>query len=110
MSNKEGLYKERIEIVGELTSYQGNQVGLRHWLKKLNENKYKVVVKLVSQNPAMKETLERVIDFETVSIEFPLRDIPAQPSCNGEFNRTAGEIQHHNSEECEIHTVPFHLH
>ena len=105
------MYSDRVVITGELKSYQGNEVGRRNWLKKLNENKYKVVVQLVSQNPEMKESLERLIDLETVSIEFPWRDIPEQPKCNGTFNREKGEIEHHtNEEECPIHKVPTHTH
>ena len=105
MSNRKGLYADRVVITGELKSYQGNEVGRRNWLKKLNENKYKVVVQLVSQNPEMKETLEKVLDFETVSIEFPWRDIPEQPKCNGDFDREAGEIVHgyESNSTCPVH-------
>jgi hypothetical protein len=105
MSNRKGIYPDRIVITGDIQSYQGNEVGRRHWLKKLNENKSKVVVQLVSQNPEMKETLERLIDFETVSIEFPWRDIPEKPKCNGDFDREAGEIVHGYE---GINTCPVH--
>ena len=105
MSNRKGMYTDTVVITGELKSYQGNEVGRRNWLKKLNENKYKVVVQLVSQNPEMKETLERVLDFETTSIEFPWDDIPEKPKCNGEFDRVAGEIRHWESDECPIHRI-----
>jgi hypothetical protein len=105
MSNRKGIYPDRIVITGDIQSYQGNEVGRRHWLKKLNENKSKVVVQLVSQNPEMKETLERLIDFETVSIEFPWRDIPEKPKCNGDFDREAGKIVHGYE---GINTCPVH--
>ena len=105
MSNRKGVYADRVVITGELKSFQGNEVGRRHWLKKLNENKYKVVVQLVSQNPEMKEALERVLDFETVSIEFPWRDVPEKPKCNGDFDREAGEIVHGYE---GINTCPVH--
>ena len=105
MSNKKGVYADTIVITGQLKSYQGNQIGRRNWLKKLNENKSKVVVQLVSQNPEMKETLEKVLDFETVSIEFPWRDVPEQPKCNGDFDREAGEIVHgyQSANTCPVH-------
>jgi len=105
--NKKGVYADTIVITGKLKSYQGNEVGRRNWLKKLNENKYKVVVQLVSQNPEMKEALERVLDFETVSIEFPWRDIPEQPKCNGDIDREAGEIVH-QYKGYSINTCPVH--
>jgi len=110
MGNKKGIYRDRIEIIGDLASYQGNDVGRRNWLKKLNEHSPKVVVKLVSQNESMNELLERVIDLGTVEIRFPHRDIPEQPRCNGELDRTTGEINHLESEECSIHKVPTHTH
>ena len=99
------MYADRVVITGELKSYQGNEVGRRNWLKKLNENKSKVVVQLVSQNPEMKDTLEKVLDFETVSIEFPWRDVPEQPKCNGDFDREAGEIVHgyQSTSTCPVH-------
>jgi len=103
MNNRKGVYADTIVITGQLKSYQGNQVGRRNWLKKLNENKSKVAVQLVSQNPEMKETLERVLDFETTSIEFPWDDIPEKPKCNAQFDRVAGEIRHWEPAECPIH-------
>ena len=109
MNNRKGLYTDRIVITGELKSYQGNEVGRRNWLKRLNKDRSKVVVQLVSQNPEMRETLERLIDFETVSIEFPWRDIPEQPKCNGDFDREAGEIVHgYESNFSIISTCPVH--
>jgi len=105
MSNRKGTYADRVVITGELKSYQGNEIGRRNWLKNLNENKSKVVVQLVSQNPEMNETLERLLDFETVSIEFPWRDVPEQPKCNGDFDREAGVIRHdlHGIDACLVH-------
>jgi len=114
MSNKwgsrKGIYKDKIEIVGELSSYQGNEIGLRNWLKKLNKNTYKIVVKLVSEDEATNELLERVIDLDTTEIRFPWRDIPEQPKCNGTFNRLTGEIDHYDHHECPIHLTPKHTH
>ena len=110
MSNKKGIYIDRIEIIGELASSQGNQVGLRNWLKKLNENPYKIVVKLVSEDEATNELLERVVDLGTLEIKFPWRDIPEQPKCNGIFNRLTGEIDHYDDHECPIHLSPSHTH
>ena len=110
MRNGKGIYKERIEIVGELSSYQGNEIGLRNWLKKLNKNPYKVVVKLVSEDKATNELLERVLDLGTTEIRFPWRDIPEQPKCNGTFNRVTGEIDHYHEHECPIHSTPKHTH
>ena len=82
MSSKKGIYKDRIEIIGEIVSYQGSEATRRNWLQGLNENKYRVVVQLVSQNPEMHEALEKILDFKTVSIEFPQRDILEKPKCN----------------------------
>ena len=103
-------YRDYIEIVGDLTSSQGNDVGRRNWLKKLNENPFKVVVKLVSEDKVTQELLERVVDIGALEIRFPDRDIPEKPKCNGQFNREAGEIEHHNELECPIHSTPKHTH
>jgi len=103
--NKKGVYADTIVITGQLKSYQGNEVGRRNWLKKLNENKYKVMVQLVSQNPEMKEALERVLDMATVSIEFPWKGIPEKLKCNGQLDRVAGEIHHWESDKCPIHST-----
>tara|TARA_R100001086_G_scaffold231412_1_gene152125 strand:+ start:337 stop:582 length:246 start_codon:yes stop_codon:yes gene_type:complete len=78
MGSKKGIYKNRIEIVGELSSYHGSEVGLRSWLKKLNKTPYKVVVKLVSEDKATNELLERVIDLSTTKIRFSWRNIPGR--------------------------------
>ena len=110
MSNKKDIYKDRIEIVGELWSYQGNEIGLRNWLKKLNEKPFKVVVKLVSEDKETNELLERVLDLGTTEIRFPDRDIPEQLKCNGTFNRLTGEINHYDPNKCSIHSAPKHTH
>ena len=104
-------YRDYIEIVGALTSSQGNDVGRRNWLKKLNEQPYKVVVKLVSEDKATNELLERVLDLGTTEIRFPWRDIPEQPKCNGDFDRVQGTITHDLvTADCPIHSTPKHTH
>ena len=112
MNNRKGIYKDRIEIIGDLASYQGNEVGRRNWLIKLNEQPYKVVVKLVSEDKATNELLERVFDIGTTEIRFPWRDIPEQPKCNGDFDRVQGTITHDRlvSDGCPIHSTAKHTH
>ena len=64
------IYKTKIEIVGDLWHY-GKAIDRKGWFRKLNEQPYKVVVNLVSQDPTTNFLLERVIDLGTTGIRFP---------------------------------------
>ena len=108
--NGKGTYRDRIEIVGNLLSSQGNQVGRRNWLKKLNENPGAVTIKLVSEDKVTNELLERVIEIHTEEIKFPWRDVPEQPKCTGDLDRTKGEIVHADDQACPIHITYTHSH